>query len=145
MTLAHHARQHSLHERVVLPDDPAPGRYDAAGKPDKAGNVFVLRLGPTAHVWAVFSSRVAPEQTATMEFHNVDGDGILDAIVSQWIDGGPGPFASPLNIPYVGEAGIVFLARQRAPGAVKVAGRNASRAAVHVAASVLYIPGSGGG
>jgi len=80
-----------------------------------------------------------------MTFENVDGDGILDAIVSQWIDGGPGFFGNPFNIPYVGEAGIVFLSRQRAPGKVRVAGRNASDSTVQVAASILYIPGSGGG
>lgn len=129
-------------ERVRLPAKPKPGkRYDAAGKEDPQGNVFYEFVGPTAHVWAVFQSHLLPSQSGAMIFENVAGSGILDAIVSQWIPGGNGTLGQNFNQPNAGEAVIVFLARQRAKGRVKVVGLNSSHAKVSVAAALLYIPG----
>ncbi len=128
----------------TTPPQAPSGRYNASGEADPAGNVFIVMLGPTAQAWAVFDDQVQPRQTATMIFENVAGDGILDVIVTQWIDGGSGMLGDNFNQPHAGEAAIVFLARQRKPGAVKVVGSNSSDAAVNVAAGLLYIPGTGG-
>jgi len=132
-------------ERVHLPSKPEPGkRYNAAGKEDPEGNVFVEFVGPTAHAWAVFQNDLLPSQGATMIFENVAGSGILDVIVSQWIRGGSGSLGQNFNQPNTGEAVVVFLARQRAKGRVKVAGLNSSQARISAAAALLYIPGIGG-
>ena len=133
-----------ISQRVRLPDKPANGRYDSFGNPDETGNVFIIEVGPTIHAWAVFDQDWQPGQAGSMIFDNVSGDGMLDAIVSQWLRGGEGPLGQNLNQPYVGEAVIVYLARQRAPGAVRVVGRNSAQAEVSVAAGLLYIPGTGG-
>jgi len=130
--------------RVRLPDRPKNGRYNALGRPDDAGNVFVVEIGPTIHAWAVFPEDLRPGQAGTMIFDNVSGSGILDVIVSQWLRGGKGPLGQNLNQPHAGEAVILHLARQRAKGAVKVVGRNSSQAEVSAAAGLLYIPGTGG-
>ena len=90
-------------ERVHLPDNPAPGRYNASGEADPGGNVFVVFAGPTAHVWAVFTCDLLPHQSAAMIFENVSGSGLLDSIVSQWIRGGPGGLGENFNEPHVGE------------------------------------------
>jgi hypothetical protein len=130
--------------QVRLPDRPKNGRYNELGKPDEAGSVFVVEVGPTMHAWAVFPQDLLPGQAGTMIFDNVSGTGLLDVIVSQWIRGGKGLLGENLNQPHVGEAVILHLARQRARNAVKVAGQNSSKAAVSVAAGLLYIPGTGG-
>lgn len=135
--------------RVRLPDfppfQPQQGRYDALGREDEDnGNVFIVAVGPTAHAWAVFPQDLQPGQAGTMIFDNVPGTGMLDVIVTQWIRGGRGQLGENLNQPHAGEAVIVYLARQRAKGAVKVVGLNSSQAEVSVAAGLLYIPGSGG-
>jgi hypothetical protein len=138
----------NLVERVRLPDFPGGfkkgGRYNRQGQEDPNGSVFIIAVGPTAHVWAEFSRPWAPGEMGTMIFDNVAGDGILDTIVSQWLPGGDGMLGKNLNQPNVGEPVILFLARQRKPGAVKVVGRNASRSSTSVAAALLYIPGTGG-
>ena len=129
-----------------MPDQPKPpsSRYNARGEEDPNGQVFIVTVGPTAQVWAVFDRPLQPQQRATMIFENVSGSGLLDVIVSQWIDGGSGLLGENLNQPNAGEAVIVFLARQRMPGAVKVVGLNSSQAVVSAAAGLLYIPGTGG-
>jgi hypothetical protein len=131
-------------ERVRLPDNPGPGRYNAKGEADPNGNVFVVFAGPTAHAWAVFTRNLLPNQFAAMIFENVAGSGLLDSIVSQWIKGGSGGIGENFNEPHIGEAMIQHIARQRAKGAVKVVGLNRSPAEVSAAAALLYIPGSGG-
>lgn len=133
-------------QRVRMPDKPkAPSaRYNAHGQEDPDGNVFIVSLGPTSQAWAVFDSPLQPRQSATMIFENVSGSGLLDVIVSQWIEGGSGVLGDNFNQPNAGEAVIVFLARQRKPGAVKVVGLNSSSAEVFAAAGLLYIPGTGG-
>jgi hypothetical protein len=131
-------------EQVHLPDKPENDRYNAQGKKDKNGNVFIVTVGPTVHAWAVFEHNLRPRQSGTMIFDNVSGSGILDTIVSQWIKGGSGQLGENFNQPHVGEAVIAFLGRERAPGSVKVVGYNSSDATVSVAAALLYIPGTGG-
>jgi hypothetical protein len=131
-------------ERVRLPDNPGPGRYNANGEADPNGNVFVVFAGPTAHAWAVFTRGLLPDQSATMIFDNVSGSGLLDLIMSQWIKGGSGGIGENFNEPHIGESVIEHIARQRAKGSVKVVGRNRSLAQVSAAAGLLYIPGSGG-
>lgn len=131
-------------EHVHLPDRPKPGRYDRQGKADKKGSVFVEAVGPTTHVWAAFESPLEPRQSAAMIFENVDGSGILDTIVSEWIEGGEGRLGKNFNQPHVGLPVVLLVARQRAVGRVKVVGLNASRARIRAAAALLYIPGSGG-
>lgn len=133
-----------LSARVRLPDKPVNGRYNGLGKPDPKGNVFIVEVGPTIHAWAVFPQDLEPGQAGAMIFDNVSGQGILDTIITQWIRGGAGNLGENFNQPHVGEAVIVYLARQRARGAVKVAGLNSSSAEVSVAAGLLYIPGTGG-
>lgn len=130
-------------ERVRLPDRPQPGRYNKEGEADPDGCVFITYAGPTAHAWAVFESNLEPGQCGAMIFDNVAGEGLLDAILSQWIKGGSGGLGENFNEPYIGEAVIRHLARQRSKGSVKVIGRNSSKAEVSVAAALLYIPGSG--
>jgi hypothetical protein len=127
------------------PRNPVPSvRFNAKGERDEEGNVFIVVLAGSAQAWAVFDSEVRPDQTATMIFDNVSGDGILASIVTQWIGGGSGVLGANFNRPHAGEAVMVLLARQRRPGAVKVVGRNSSRAAVTAAAGLLYIPEPGG-
>jgi len=124
------------------PFQPQPGRYDASGQPAADGSVFVVQVGPTAQVWAVFQEKLLPRQSAAMIFENVPGSGLLDTIVSQWIEGGEGELGVNFNQPNAGEAVIVYLARQRDVGRVKVVGLTASPAKVSAAAGLLFIPGS---
>ena len=135
-----------LVERVRLPTfppfQPQPGRYDAKGRKAADGNVFVVAVGPTAQVWAVFKQKLATRQSAAMIFENVPGSGLLDAIISQWIEGGSGELGRNFNQPNAGEVVIVYLGRQRDVGRVKVAGRNSSPGTVSAAAGLLFIPGS---
>jgi hypothetical protein len=131
-----------VHLPTFPPFQPQAGRYDAQGNKSPDGNVFVVVVGPTAQVWAVFKQPLLPNQSAAMIFENVPGSGLLDTIVSQWIEGGNGELGENFNQPNAGEAVIVYLGRQRDKGRVKVAGRNSSRAKVSAAAGLLFIPGS---
>jgi hypothetical protein len=130
-------------ERVRMPDNPKAGRYNASGKEDANGSVFVLRVGPSAHVWAVLEHNPKPGDRCAMIFENIRGTGMLDVIMSQWIKGGSGDLGENFNQPYIGEAVVVHLARYRARDAVKVVGLNSSTAEISVAAGVLFVPGSG--
>ncbi len=137
--------QEAIVERVWMPDDVQGGRYNSRGEKDENGNVFIVRIADTAQVWAAFESDFQPAQIGAMIFENVPDSGVLDAIVSQWIRGGPGDAGQfygrvdveKFNVPNIGEPVILFLSRQRAPGSVRVAGLNSMDSEVSVAAGLL--------
>lgn len=75
-------------EYIRLPDVIEPGRYDAYGRPDPDGNLFLGLGSGIVHMWGVFKGGLQPGQIGSMTFTNVFGSYALTGNFSEWL---PGP------------------------------------------------------
>jgi hypothetical protein len=77
-------------EYVRLPDVIEPGRYDALGRKDPEGNLFLGIGSGICHMWAVFRGGLKPGQLGAMTFSNVPGSYPLTGNFTEWLPGPPG-------------------------------------------------------
>ena len=82
--------RYAIQKTVTLPKPLRAGRFDAEGKEDPAGNVFLGFGSGICHAWAVFDEELGPGDLAAMTFRGVPGDYVNTGNFSAWVPGPPG-------------------------------------------------------
>ena len=104
-------------EYVRLPDEIVTGRFNASGKEDPDGNLFIT-VKDTSFIWGVFKDNLLAGQRGDMVFTNVPGTFLVGGTFTQW-----DPAADE---PVIGQALFTLISTERGEGTIRISGRNTS-------------------
>ena len=108
-----------LIEYIRMPDEIVTGRFNAAGKPDQEGNLFIT-VKDTAFIWGVFTQMLLAGQRGEMTFTNLPDTFLVGGTFTQW-----DPVADD---PFIGSALFTLISTERGAGTLRISGCNSSLA-----------------
>ena len=117
-----------LVEYIRMPDEIVTGRFNAAGKEDPEGNLFIT-VKDTSFIWGVFTQTLLAGQRGEMTFTNVPDTFLIGATFTQW--------DPAVDDPFIGEALFTLISAERGYGTLRIAGCNTGGADLPAAAGTV--------
>jgi len=117
-----------LVEYIHMPDEIVTGRFNAGGREDPQGNLFIT-VKDTSFIWAVFTQTLLAGQRGEMVFTNVPETFLIGATFTQW-----DPVADD---PFIGDALFTLISTERGCGTFRIVGRNTGGADLPAASGIV--------